>query len=246
MLSGYASQHGLNPSRFTRDSLAVAYHESGGYDAGAQNAIDPGSYGSLGIWQFNTSAHGYDPAFCDPVGSTAIWLQKMNPAGAYNACAGSSGDILSFMQCYAPKVQVSVPWDTGMAQRAINGANATIGQLGNVAPQQDNSGVLGHLGLPGPSDVGSALGGVGSAIGGAASGVAGGVAGGIRDVAGNAADSVAHGIFGDLFSGDTFERIGIFFIGLIAITAGIFAIVNATSSGGGSEAIIATIAREMG
>ena len=125
------------PEQWVTASVAIVAHESG-FDPKAQLATDPGPLGSISWWQLNSKAHnvGWELA-SDPVRSTDAWFSWQNPRKHWESCGGVAGfdrDPVAFMRCYAPKTQVSDPWDAKMATAALMNALDAMQQTETLGP----------------------------------------------------------------------------------------------------------------
>lgn len=109
--------------------LALVSQESAGSPT-AVNAQDPG--GSYGLYQLNRNANPYPIAQLeDPAWSSAYWQKIYGPTAIslWNTLGGEpafQANPVGFLQQWVPAVQVSQPWDTGIASRAYAQAQAWL------------------------------------------------------------------------------------------------------------------------
>lgn len=135
MLQAYAVQDKLS-ERFVIACLCISAWESA-FDPLAQNALDPGPWGSVGLWQLNSQAY---PELTrvqaeNPFYSTFWWLYHQGAERRWRDMGGEDGfgvDPIGFLRQWAPAVQVSDPWTESVAQTAIR---RTGGALLEMAEQ---------------------------------------------------------------------------------------------------------------
>lgn len=145
-LRALARTHGLSQP-WVLAAFATAAHESG-FDPTANlrvrtdGTLEPGPSGSRGIWQLNSAAHPDVSAAqaADPVTSTRIWFDRMNPGATYLQCGGDDAFLrnpVAFMRCFAPKTQISWPWNDAMAAGALTLAGSVMQQIDRNMPPVD-------------------------------------------------------------------------------------------------------------